>query len=773
MAKTKKKSTRSAGAGRSAGSRKSSGRSSSKKEVTKVEHELPGGFWRQTFAVILILISVVFVATWFGKGGSVLNEIHKVGLDILGWGVFFLPVVLVFLAVKIFRAQNNKLPFVVWIASLIMVVLVSGAAGVFNYGKTAVTNGGVVGDFLNQYATQLFHPALAIVIYLVLFFLTAVFILQMSPQAAIKQMKGAVSTKKKEEEAQPEKKVNGLDLKINNGNLATAKMPEKVEGKAGGVLPFKKMKINKPAETQEPVAKKTVEPEKALVSVTDPNWVMPTVDLFEKKNIPSDAGNMQQNALIIKSTLADFGIDVEMESVNVGPRVAQYTMRPPQGINLSKISSRDKELAMNLAAGEGVRIEAPIPGTRSVGVEVPNIKSEVVTFRNIVESEEWKRAKSPLSFVVGKDISGKAVVADLADMPHLLIAGTTGSGKSVMTNTLISSLIFRNAPSDLKLIIVDPKQVEMAQYEDIPHLLTPIITSTEKAFSALKWAEKEMDQRYKVMAEERVKKITDYNEKMMSKGGKVTVKDKDGNEQQHEEGKMPYIVIIIDEMSDLMMRASKDLEPVIVRIAQLGRAAGIHLVLATQKPIVKVITGLIKSNIPARIAFRVNSSVDSRIILDYSGAEKLLGKGDMLMTTEKMNKPYRIQGAWTYEDGKGNGDVKNLTNFLREQRPPQYNEEVVAQPVQMKGAEGAGGMGNFARKFDPNDPLVRQAVEICLNNGKFSTSLLQQYLGKGHAWVSGMALWLGDIGVIGPQNGNKPREMLISSLEEFDKLANL
>ena len=549
--------------------------------------------------------------------------------------------------------------------------------------------------------------------------------------------------------AEKAEKTGDLEITVNSGVATVDNSNKKLK-----VNTMKSAPAAKPAE------------EKALVSVSDPDWKMPSLDLLEKKQSPADPGNHQQNAFIIKSTLAEFGIDVEMEGANVGPRVTQYTMKPPAGVNLSKILARDKELALNLAVDK-IRIEAPIPGTRSVGVEIPNVKSADVRLRGILESDEWKTADDPLTFAVGKDISGKSVVANLAKMPHLLIAGTTGSGKSVMTNTLISSLLYRNAPSDMKLIIVDPKQVEMVQYNDIPHLLTPIITSVDKALSAMKWAVNEMERRYTLMAEEKVKNIVDYNKKMAKKA--VAVPDEDGNEQKRDGGKMPYIVVVIDEMADLMMMAGKDLEMLIVRVAQKGRAAGIHLVLATQRPEVKVITGLIKANIPGRIAFAVGSQMDSRIMLDMGGAEKLLGKGDMLMlTTEMMGKPRRIQGAWASDE-----DVNNLADFLREQRPPDYNDDVISQAVQIKGfgpADG-GAIGDLGRKYDPTDPIVRKAVEITLSKGKFSTAMLQTYLGKGHGFVSGLAIWLEQIGVIGEANGNKPREVKISSMEEFDELA--
>ena len=740
----------------------SRGRKPSKKATKEVapEHELPGGFWRQVGAIIIILIAVVFVMTWFGEGGSALNAIHKFGLEIVGYGVYLVPAILVYLGVKIFRSDDNRIPVILWFVSLLLVFWVAGLSGIPTIGSEHPT-GGAIGELLNKYITQILNPGVAALIYFVLIFINLVFILQMSPKSVIKSIGDTFkSTKKKEDENNMRvalratgKKKDDMDIKVNMG-VAVEETAKKA------AVPVSGEKETKVAEAS---------PEKALIAVSDPNWKMPAVDLLEKKQSPADAGNIQQNAYIIKSTLAEFGIDVEMQGANIGPRVTQYTMKPPAGVNLSKILARDKELALNLAVDK-IRIEAPIPGTRSVGVEIPNTRSADVRLRGVLESAEWKETTDPLVFAVGKDISGKAVVANLAKMPHLLIAGTTGSGKSVMTNALITSLLYRNAPSDMKLIIIDPKQVEMAQYEDIPHLLTPIITSVEKALSSMKWAVNEMERRYTLMAEEKVKNITDYNKKMEKKG-KAVVEDKDGNEQEHDGGKMPYIVVIVDEMADLMMMAGKDLEMLIVRIAQKGRAAGIHLVLATQRPEVKVITGLIKANIPGRIAFAVGSQIDSRIMIDQGGAEKLLGKGDMLMlTTEMMGKPRRIQGAWASDE-----DIAKVTDFLREQRPPEYNQDVIAQPVQIKGLgpSGGGAIGDLGRKYDPNDPVVRRAVEISLQKGKFSTAMLQTYLGKGHGFVSGLAIWFEELGVIGPANGNKPRDMLIQDMDQFDELAGL
>lgn len=724
--------------------RKTTKRRKVTKEV-KPEHELPGGFWHQVIAVLMIALALFFVITWFGHGGTVLNNIHQFVYSGLGFGAYFIPALLVYLAVKIFRSENNRVAAPVYIASTLMLLWISGIAAIWN-------NGGIIGDWLNKVMTNVLDQGVVIFIYIVLIFITTAFILQLSPVTFFKSTKNLVKPSKKLAQSdEGGKKLGQLEIKVNSSIAPAESTAKATKGLFSHKTPIKPENIAKPA------AEKLTD-DKALVAISDPDWKMPTTDLLEKKQSPADAGNIQQNAFVIKSTLAEFGIEVEMEGANVGPRVTQYTMRPPAGVNLSKILARDKELALNLAVDK-IRIEAPIPGTRSVGVEIPNSRSADVRLRGVLESNEWKKADDPLTFAVGKDISGRAVVANLAKMPHLLIAGTTGSGKSVMTNALITSLLYRNAPSDMKLIIVDPKQVEMAQYQDIPHLLTPIITQTDKALSAMKWAVGEMEKRYSLMAEEKVKNIADYNAKMAKSA------------DSEKSGKMPYIVIVIDEMADLMMMAGKDLEMLIVRVAQKGRAAGIHLVLATQRPEVKVITGLIKANIPGRIAFAVGSQMDSRIMLDQGGAEKLLGKGDMLLlTTEMMGKPRRIQGAWASDE-----DINKVTDFLRAQRPPEYNDEVTAQTVAIKGmgSDGGGSLGDLGRRFDPQDPIVRKAVEISLSKGKFSTAMLQTYLGKGHGFVSGLAIWFEEIGVIGPQNGNKPRDLLITSMDEFDQLANV
>ena len=521
------------------------------KEVAP-EHELPSGFWRQIVAVVLLVLAVVMIFAWLGDGGPILNAGTAGLMWLIGYAEYLVPVLLVWLAVKIFRSEDNRLPVVMWIASGLMVIWMAGLVGLPTIGAAEPT-GGLVGEWLNDIMTQIVAPGVAVFIYIVLMFVTGIFILQTNPLTVFRAIGRLFHIREKEDKqnervaakAEGRHSDEGLEIAVNSG-VAIDEAP-----------------VTKPVKGKVTAAKAAeAEPEGALVAVNDPNWKMPSLDLLEKKQSPANPGNIQQNAQLIKETLAEFGIDVEMEGANVGPRVTQYTMRPPAGVNLSKIVARDRELALNLAVDK-IRIEAPIPGTRLVGVEIPNAKSADVRLRGVLESSEWKKATEPLVFAVGKDISGKSVVANLAKMPHLLIAGTTGSGKSVMTNTLITSLLYRNAPSDLKLIIVDPKQVEMAQYDGIPHLLTPVITQTEKALSALRWAVDEMEKRYTLMAQERVKNIVDYNAKMAKKAV-------EGGED-HGGEKMPYIVILIDEMADLMMMAGKDLEMPIVRIAQKGR----------------------------------------------------------------------------------------------------------------------------------------------------------------------------------------------------------
>ena len=725
-----------------------------KSAPAKPQHSLPVGFWSQVGAVMLILLSLLLVVSWFGVGGPVLQWIDMATVKTIGYTAYALPILLIYLAVETFRAEENQLPAVVKFAAILEIVWFSGLFGLM---KTAShpNSGGFVGDILNTATLKMVDSAIAVIIYLVLAFITVLFITQTSPFTVFSKLWEMIKSNTKEDDdnrsvmkkasiaqsAEEEKKTDLGEIKLNAGVpiIDTAKEKKSLL-----------KKVEKPEKVNE---------EQALVATRDPNWEAPSLDLLEKNESGADAGDTRQNAQIIHDTLAEFNIEAAMGDINVGPKVTQYTLRPPSGVKLTRITALETNIALNLAA-QSLRIEAPIPGQRAVGIEVPNRKAAEVRLRSTLSSKQWAAARDPLSFGIGKDISGQVVVGELGKMPHLLIAGQTGSGKSVMINTLLCSLLYRNSPSDMKLILVDPKQVEMAPYADIPHLLTPVINEPEKTISALKWAVNEMERRYKLLAGEKIRNIKEYNKRLQSRAKKIAIADENGNVQEHEDGSMPYIVIVVDEMSDLMMMAKKDVETLIVRLAQKSRAVGIHLVLATQRPSVNVITGLIKANVPARIAFTVASQVDSITILDQSGAEKLLGQGDMLFYVTSMSKPKRIQGAWVTDD-----EVNKIADHLRMQMAPQYNDEVVAQPVQL---DGKGGV--VMDLSEGGDDKFKDAVRVVVERRKASTSMLQTRLGIGYQRAARIIEEMEERGIIGPQNGSKPRDVLISSPEELEEL---
>jgi len=720
-------------------------RTTKKKTKAKARHILPTGFWAQVVAVMLLVFSALLALAMFGFGGPILAWIFQNSLTVVGWTSFALPVLFIFLAIEIFRAEDNRLPPVVGLATFLLVVFLSGFLQLFvarplDFDK-AVTGigGGYTGWLTDQAFLALVNIPVAGIILAVLILITVLFVLRTSPSTVF----GAIKDLFAREE--------GWGNKISETMQRASKTDEI---KQAAPKPMSELKLNEGVPTlqfddNEKKGKlsslrgslsrdKQAEEQSALTTFTDPNWEVPSLDLLEKKESPADAGDVKHNAQIIKDTLSEFSIEVEMEGANIGPKVTQYTLKPPSGVRLTRITQLETNIALNLAA-QSLRIEAPIPGQKAVGIEVPNRKAADVRLYSILSSNAWTSLREPLGFAIGKDIAGQAMVGELNKMPHLLIAGQTGSGKSVTINTLLTSLLYRNSPSDMKLILVDPKQVEMTPYEDIPHLLAPIITKPEECVSALKWATNEMERRYSLLAEEKVRDIKAYN-------------------HQKKDEAMPYIVIVIDELADLMMIAARDVEALIVRLAQKARAVGIHLVLATQRPSVDVITGLIKANIPARIAFTVASQVDSRTILDQAGAEKLLGQGDMLYLTPAMAKPKRLQGAWVMDS-----EVMRITDHLRLQRPPDYDEEVTKQPVQLSGRGGIV----MDLDGDGDDDLYKDAVRVVIDSGKASASLLQRRLRVGYARAARLIETMEDQGIIGPADGARPREVLISSLDDI------
>lgn len=733
-------------------------RSTAKKRAAKKnvpEHVLPDGFWQQASAVALIALSLLMVVAWFGVGGPILEWLQMAFITTLGLATYAVPFVATYVAIEIFRSEDNRLPFVMKFASVLGIVWLSGLFGLM-HASDGTSRGGFVGDTLNSGTLSLVDSGVAAFLYTLFIIITILFILRVSPMTIFEVLKKLVATGPREEQESNSaimKKAASVNTK--SSDIGELKLNAGVPTMEAEDEPKKpRLSSLKGSVAQDKVA----EEQAALVAVSDPNWEAPSLDLLEKKQQPADPGDVQHNAQTIKDTLHEFNIDVEMEGANIGPKVTQYTLKPPAGVKLTKISQLETNIALNLAA-QSLRIEAPIPGKRAVGIEVPNRKAADVRLRGILEDKAWKQSHDPLSFAIGRDISGGAEVGKLNKMPHLLIAGQTGSGKSVMINTLLTSLLYRNSPSDMKLILVDPKQVEMAPYEDIPHLLTPVITEPEKTISALKWAVNEMERRYKLMKEEKVRDIATYNKKVEKGATKIAVADEDGNPQQVEEGSMPYIVIVIDELADLMMVAARDVEALIVRLAQKARAVGIHLVLATQRPSVDVITGLIKANVPARIAFTVASQIDSRTILDQVGAEKLLGQGDMLMKTADMSKPKRVQGAWVMDE-----EVMKITDHLRDQSAPQYNDEIVSQPVQINSK---GGMVMDMDSGSSDDSMYQDAVRVVVEGGKASTSYLQRRLRIGYSRAARLIEEMEEQGVIGAADGNRPRDVLVSSVDDL------
>ena len=772
---TKRKTTRTRSSTRSSAARRRSP-SKSKAKQAAPQHTLPAGFWAQVSAVLLLAFSVLLVVSWFGSGGPILKWLDATMLHIIGYAVYVVPVVAVYVAVAIFRAENNRLPAALKLAA---VLWFAGLFGLLRRGSAAT--GGVMGDLLNRAMLALVDRPVGVFVYVLLIGLTLLFVLRVSPMALWRGLQNMVRS---EAEADDAANVAVARRAADNQTPDTSKKAkrskdEKAQDKPAAMSDFKlnagvpTLSGDGPAEpkpdkkpratlrdsTPSTSVDKAAEDRSAMLAVNDPNWQPPSLELLEKRQSPADAGDIEQNAHIIQDTLHEFNINVEMEGANIGPKVTQYTLKPPVGVKLNRITALETNIALNLAASS-LRIEAPIPGKKAVGIEVPNRKAADVRLRGVLDSPEWQHAKEPLAFAIGKDISGRPFVGELNKMPHLLVAGQTGSGKSVMINTLLTSLLYRNSPSEMKLILVDPKQVEMAPYADIPHLLTPVIVEPEKTISALKWAVNEMERRYSLLAEEKVRDIKTYNEKIKTRGKQIAVADEQGHMQKVDEGRMPYVVIVVDELADLMMVAARDVEALIVRLAQKARAVGIHLVLATQRPSVDVITGLIKANVPARIAFTVASQVDSRTILDQIGAEKLLGQGDMLMKTASMPKPKRIQGAWVMDE-----EVAKVTDHLRMQSAPQYNDEIVSQPVQLNGKGGV--VMDMDGSGEGNDDMFRDAVRVVVETRKASTSLLQRKLRVGYARAARIMEEMEEQGIIGPADGSRPRDVLIGSMDEL------
>lgn len=699
---------------------------------------------RSITVIVFVIIAGVIALSLGGTAGFLGNYLYKFLAMLFGVMAYSVPALLLLVAVILFQskpkttAEGEEVETHPYARTYIGVFLIAGGiAGLIhslymNNGEQAFTlaNDGKAGGYLGAlFAGPLVGSLGLWAGDLIIFGILIIGILVAFNLAPLKLWQ------KKQEEATDEKlKTKVAELKINalqgSDVAATDEEPagEETESVQStiNVMPAKKLE-----EDMSKLEAITIEDRK--------DWKLPPFDLLEDNKSKVDSGDIETNVGIIRKTLSDFGIEVEMGEVNVGPTVTQYTFNPAPGVRLNQIASLQNNLALALAA-QSLRMELPIPGKSLVGIEIPNKQTALVTLREVMQTSDFVNNKSKLVLALGRDVAGRPNIVDLAKMPHMLISGTTGSGKSVAINSLIVSLLYRNTPQDVKFIFIDPKHVELTPYNGIPHLLTPAITDADKAINALKWVVAEMERRYKLVAEAGKRNIAEYNEK--------------------NELPLPYIVVVVDELANLMAVGKQDVEAAVVKLASLARAVGIHLVLATQRPSTEVITGLIKANISTRVAFKLPSQIDSRTILDAAGAEKLLGNGDMLFVTAESSKPRRIQG--TYIVAK---EIHRVVDFFKQQAGAViYNEEIIEKPKRGLGLPGMGGGGDSG-----DDDLLEEARQEVTRAGKASASLLQRRLRVGYSRAARLLDLLEEQGVVGPADGAKPREVYgVSAAEKAE-----
>ncbi len=686
---------------------------------------------REIGAIILFVLGVISLFSLFGLAGPVGQFIHDGLKQLFGWTRYIIPVVLIVWGYMLLRPKRFKLQTGNYVGLVVFIISFSSFLHLFisiDDAADAIIDGrggGYLGFLLSYpfqkimgfWASLVVISAITLISILILFNTTLSHLSEKPTKLGrlVYRFKNLFrrSSSLADEPIDYDEQAEDLSKPVAEPSFKVKEAPDHTE-----------------AESTQP----RTEDEITSARPKRKNIDLP-LDLLEHKNAKPTSGDIEGNAEKIRKTLENFGIQVEMGEIKVGPTVTQYTFRPAEGVKLSQITGLSNDLALALAA-HPIRIEAPIPGKSLVGIEVPNQKVAIVGLRGILEDSAFKKRSSNLTIGLGRDVAGNSVLANLESMPHLLIAGATGSGKSVCIHTVITSFLFQNSPTDLRFIMVDPKKVELTAYRDIPHLLTPVITEVDKTINALKWSVNEMDRRYHLLSETGKKNIAMYNKSVLV-------------------NKLPYIVIIIDELADLMAMAAQDVETVIIRLAQMARAVGIHLIVSTQRPSVDVITGLIKANITSRIAFSVASQMDSRTILDYAGAEKLLGRGDMLYTSSELSKPRRIQGALVTES-----EIDQIIAHLKNGTEPDYVEEVIEKQV----VQTAGGLGEIGS----DDDLTESAKEVIWQANKASASLLQRRLRIGYARAARLLDLLEEEGIIGPGDGAKPREILTPRPSEID-----
>lgn len=701
---------------------------------------------REIWAIIYFAVGVLTILSIQGGLGVIGDAWVRLLNPIFGWGVYVIPGLFIVLSTMMFFSRkvhfgaSRTLGLFLFIVSLLSILHLSvPIENIHDYAALG-KYGGYIGFVTNFLLLEVLSVGRigATVIFVALFLISVLLIFEVSLRDILRLMVPEIRIERYKADIKDNQKIDRLHKNIDE------------EDEEEPPIMIRKSLINKDVDTiyeDEGEGDKIVINEHKVKEVQEEldesekqaeeeeyEWEFPSLDLLEvgKGAVAVDDELLKDNADKIKKKLLQFDIDVTMHEVNVGPTVIQYTLKPHEGVKLSKITTLKNDITMALAA-ERVRIEAPIPGKALVGIEVPNSLRATVHLREILECEEFKKAESKLTLPLGRDVSGKPIIANLENMPHLLIAGATGSGKSVAMNSFLLSLLYQNSPKDLKFILIDPKRVELTSYNGIPHLLSPVIQDPEKAAISLRWVVAEMIRRYSELSNHRVRNILEYNEL---------------------EGinKLPKIVVVVDELADLMMASSKEVEASICRIAQMARAVGIHLIIATQRPSVDVITGLIKANIPARIAFAVSSSIDSRTILDGMGAEDLLGRGDMLYLPTGQNKPVRVQGIFV-----GTKEIERVTNRIKLTIEPNYDESITANET--AGQKLTGIPDSDFSDFD--DDLYEEAYKLVIETRKASASLLQRRLKVGYARAARLIDLLEENGIVGPADGAKPRRILV------------
>lgn len=678
------------------------------------------------FAVSFFVLFVLLLLARFEMAGGV-NFVYHLLDELLGWGYLMLPCLALLLSVSFAKSIKHSFGLIRAIGSFLFLLSSLALINLAFEGK-----GGLVGQIIQQplekmfgYGTAMILGALVIISILIIFDTAINF---SAITGLFKKKKDEEETEEDEEEQveeKPMKIINSNDKDIskeknNNINLKKSQKNDEIG----------ELKINRSVLSLKP-------------------FVPPPLSLLEKDRGKPEVGDIKANAYTIKRTLQNFGIIVETDEIAIGPSVTQYAIKPAEGVKLSRILGLQNNLELALAA-HPIRIEAPIPGKSLVGIEVPNVAKTLVGLASLLSQSGYTDSEKPLMVALGKSISGAPSFANISKMPHLLIAGATGSGKSVTIHVLINSLLFRNSPDNLKFIMIDPKRVELTQYNKIPHLLTPVITDAKKVIMSLKWAAKEMDRRYDILEKYKVRDIESYHKNILSPALEKIKKDSEAEKEAPET--MPYIVIIVDELADIMQAYPREMEAGVIRLAQMSRAVGIHLILSTQRPSVNVITGLIKANIPARIALQVASQFDSRTILDAAGAEKLLGAGDMLFISGEMSKPIRLQSPFISET-----EVKKVVEYLVKNSDGELPTEIDMAGENTKNTIFEAMMDGG----ESEDDLYEEARETVIRSGKASTSFLQRKLRIGYARAARIMDILEEHNVISPGEGSKPREVLV------------